>query len=122
MSDYRPDKWVIIEILNGGDDPLYKVFGSWLGGYLGSDSWRSSSGITKIDTPDEDGWMQIHNLSGSIYWCYKDSYGTSFYAQGVLDNMIANKPEYVRIRIIDKDEVFTLDGVNYGTKNTTGNG
>jgi hypothetical protein len=121
MSDYRPDKWVIIEILNGDEAPLYKVFGSWFGGYLGSDSWRASSGVTKIDKPDE-GWRQIHNFSGSIYHCHENTYGMSGYASSVLSGMIDEAPEHVKIRIVDESELMKLKGIDYGTKDTTSNG
>ncbi len=122
MSEYRPDKWVIIEILNGGDEPLYKVWGSWYGGYVGSDSWRASSGVTKFDAPDEEGWRQIHNFSGSIYHCHVEGYGISSYAHSVLSGMIAKSPEHIRIRIIEESELMNLKGVNYGTENTISNG
>ena len=39
-----PDKWLVLKI---GD--LYKVYGTWYGGYLGSDSWKINSGIVKVE-------------------------------------------------------------------------
>jgi hypothetical protein len=39
-----PENWVILKITNNGEI-VYKVFGSWVGGYLGSDNWRINSGI-----------------------------------------------------------------------------
>jgi hypothetical protein len=39
-----PENWVILKITNNGEI-VYKVFGSWAGGYLGSDNWRINSGI-----------------------------------------------------------------------------
>ena len=50
MSDYHPDKWVVVKISGYKDHPkpLYKVFACWYGGWAGSDSWKLNSGITKV--------------------------------------------------------------------------
>ncbi len=86
MSEYIPDKWVIVEI-SGSDIPItYKVFSCWYGGWAGSDSWKLNSGITKVtfggDVYSFDGY------SGSVYECHKNCYGTNMYGHGVLSNMI----------------------------------
>ena len=40
MTDYTPDKWIVVKI-EGGEFPLtYKVFACWYGGYLNGDSWK----------------------------------------------------------------------------------
>jgi len=67
----NPDVWVIVE-LSGTKvkDRYYRVLAGWYGGYTGGDSWKMSSGITKII--DKDKFWEIHNESGSIYNCYKD--------------------------------------------------
>ena len=46
MSDYSPDRWVVVKIVTA-KERLYKVFASWSGGYGGSDSWKMNSGITR---------------------------------------------------------------------------
>ena len=66
MNEYTPDAWVLIEV----KDPhtgllLRKVLAGWVGGYLNDDSWRLSSGVTKI--VHSDNGYTIHNESGSIY-------------------------------------------------------
>ena len=63
---------------------MYKVFGNWYGGYLGSDEWRISSGVTKV--VEHDKHYEVHNHSGSVYTCYKNSKGMSAYGAGVLQN------------------------------------
>jgi hypothetical protein len=72
--NYTPDLWVIIEV-----DSKYgkhrKVLGSWYGGYLGSDHYRVSSGITKVI--DRKKHYEIENESGSVYICYKGAEGMS---------------------------------------------
>ena len=52
MSDYTPDRWVIVKIVTP-KERLYKVFASWSGGYNGSDSWKMNSGITQASLVDE---------------------------------------------------------------------
>ena len=66
MSEYTPDAWVLIELKDPDTGvPYRKVLAGWHGGYLGDDSWRLSSGVTKIERLD---WgYAIHNESGSIY-------------------------------------------------------
>ena len=86
MSDYIPDKWVVVKIDGEGFDTLYKVFACWYGGYAGSDSWKLNSGITKAML---DGHTYVfEGSSGSMYYCHEDSYGTNFYGGGVLEGFI----------------------------------
>jgi hypothetical protein len=83
MSDYTPDRWVVIKI---GDENLYKVFASWYGGYGGSDSWKLNSGITSVAF--ENDVYYFNGSSGSVYECHKSCYGTNMYGMSVLSNMI----------------------------------
>ncbi len=78
-SYYNPDKWMLIKIT--GKDPHYRVFGSWYGGYGGSDSWRMNSGITEL--VEEDDHYLFIGSSGSTYACHKDMYGANSYGMGV---------------------------------------
>jgi hypothetical protein len=88
MSDYTPDKWVVVKITSDKYPPIHKVFACWYGGWAGSDSWKLNSGITKATL---EGFMySFEGSSGSVYECHKDLYGTNFYGQGVLDGMISN--------------------------------
>jgi hypothetical protein len=84
MNNYTPNLWVIAE-MNSEHGPIRKVLGSWYGGYGGSDSWRFSSGITKII--EHDTHYEIHNHSGSVYTCYKGSEGMSGYTTGVYEDL-----------------------------------
>ena len=86
MSDYRPDKWVVVKITGADTPPIHKVFACWYGGWAGSDSWKLNSGITKATL--EGNVYSFEGSSGSVYECHKDSYGTNFYGSGVLNNMI----------------------------------
>ena len=60
MNVYQPDLWVVLKI---GD--MYKVFGSWYGGYLHGDSWRLNSGIREVKIIDNK--IEFHGYSGSVY-------------------------------------------------------
>jgi len=86
MSEYRPDKWLVVKITGPDDPPIHKVFGSWYGGYLGTDSWKLNSGITKVTL--EKSWYLFEGSSGSVYSCNRDSYGASGYGYTVLNDMI----------------------------------
>lgn len=90
MSDYTPDRWVIIRITTD-TERLYKVFASWSGGYAGSDSWKINSGITHA-TLINDRW-EFAGYSGSVYLCYLNAYGTNFYGNSVLQRMISQAQE-----------------------------
>jgi hypothetical protein len=92
MSEYTPDKWVVIEIDYEGVKTL-KILASWYGGWGGdvgtrpgswgnSSGWRLSSGITEVEEL-EDSYI-FKNESGSVYTCFKNRYGMSSYTGSVL--------------------------------------
>ncbi len=95
---YTPDKWLLIKI--NGKDPHYRVFASWYGGYMGSDSWRMNSGITSVT--EDDNFYYFHGSSGSTYNCHKKSQGISGYGSSVLNNIIEKQPE-LDIQILSED-------------------
>ena len=90
MSDYQPDRWVIVKIVTA-TECLYKVFASWSGGYGGSDSWKMNLGITHARLVD-DRW-EFAGYSGSVYSCHKDAYGTNGYGGSVLQGFIDQIPD-----------------------------
>jgi hypothetical protein len=76
MSSFQPDRWIVIDV-----DGMQKVLAAWSGGYLGSDDWRLSSGITKIE---EDGdFFMIRNHSGSLYKCHKNQEGMTYLSSSI---------------------------------------
>jgi hypothetical protein len=81
MSEYKPDRWVVLK-LKSKNEHIYKVMGGWYGGYLGSDSWRINSGITKVELDGDD--YVFYGYSGSTYVCNKNSYGATFIMLSVL--------------------------------------
>lgn len=88
MSQYFPDKWVVVKITRPDTEPLYKVFACWYGGWAGSDSWKLNSGITRAML--DGNVYSFDGSSGSIYYCNRNDYGTNMYGHGVLENMINN--------------------------------
>ena len=96
MTEYFPDKWVIIEIATP-EHTTQKVLASWYGGFDGSDSWKLSSGIT--EAIENEGHYLFHNESGSIYKCFKESQGMSAYMAGMLEDWTKDLPEGTTITI-----------------------
>ena len=78
-----PERWVILKIPGNN----YKVFGTWAGGYLGSDRWKLNSGIEKVEQDDD--YYYFVGFSGSCYKCHKKGYGiATSYGLSVLNEMI----------------------------------
>ena len=81
-----PDRWVVLELKNK-DTTIYKVFGSWAGGYIDGDRWKANSGIVSVE--EDDDYYYFIGYSGSCYKCHKKGYGVmTSYSQSVLDNLI----------------------------------
>ena len=85
MSLYTPNQWVIVEF-DYKEEKLRKVLASWYGGYLGSDSWKLSSGIT--ETIEYEDRYDFVNYSGSVYVCYKGSHGMSGYTASIYEGWV----------------------------------
>jgi hypothetical protein len=89
--DNSPDQWVVVKITDRGgpgmNDPEYKVYATWAGGYTDGDRWRLNSGITKVE--EDDNYFYFYGYSGSCYKCHKKGYGfMTSYGSNTLDNMI----------------------------------
>lgn len=106
MSEYNPDKWVIVE-LKTPKETLYKVLASWYGGYTGSDSWKLSSGIQSV-SEIKNGYA-FHNYSGSVYNCHKEAYGMSMYTTGIYSKFEKQNDDEIQIRLVDEDDVQKLN-------------
>jgi hypothetical protein len=105
LSEYIPDKWVVVKITSDNFAPVYKVFACWYGGWAGSDSWKLNSGITKVTL--EGYAYSFEGASGSVYQCHKNTYGTNMYGGGVLDSMISNASRNgIAIEILPEDTNF----------------
>jgi hypothetical protein len=106
MSDYTPDRWVVVKITGPDTSPVHKVFACWFGGYAGSDSWKLNSGITKV-TYEKRVYL-FEGSSGSVYECHADCYGTNMYGMSVLSNMIDKAAKNgITIDILPEETIFT---------------
>jgi hypothetical protein len=83
MSTYIPDRWVMLKLKNDKEE-VYKVFAGWAGSYLGGQSWKLNSGVTKVE--EEGEYYLFHGYSGSVYKCHKNGYGMTSYMGAVFDN------------------------------------
>ena len=101
MSDYTPDRWMVLRI-HTPREVLYKVFASWSGGYAGGDSWKLNSGITRATFADP--YWEFDGSSGSVYRCHQDSYGTNGYGQAVLGNLLSQaQAQDIEIDVLDRE-------------------
>jgi len=110
MSEYTPDKWLIVKITDTNkSESHYRIFACWYGGYLGSDSWKMNSGITKVTETGD--YYFFEGSSGSVYNCRKSCYGANGYGSGVLSGLIEKGAEQgILIAVLDEDvNVMELD-------------
>lgn len=103
MREYKPDKWAVIK-LTKNDKNIYRILGSWSGGYLDGDSWRLSSGVNMI-TENDDCFI-FNNQSGSRYICNKKSYGMNIVTSNIFEQLkdSASKLNYT-VYVMDGEDV-----------------
>lgn len=99
MSDNNPDRWVVLELSNESST-IRKVFAGWYGGYLGSDSWKISSGI--VEEKDCGNYYEFINHSGSVYRCHKNSYGMSGLMASIHNEMVTKYSENYSVKVLDE--------------------
>jgi|GEM_PF-3568517 len=81
MTIVNPDKWVVLDLKADSLESSRKVFAGWYGGFTGADRWKLSSGI--IGENEFDQYIEFENVNGSIYRCYKESYGMSVFMNDI---------------------------------------
>ena len=82
MSEYTPDRWVVLK-MPYPSETIHKVFSGWYGGYLDGDSWRLNSGIKNV-TNDKNGTLHFYGYSGNVVIVHPSTYGLSGYMAQVL--------------------------------------
>ena len=98
-----PDKWVMIKIEHESlQEPLYKIFATWAGGYLDGDGWKLNSGVSKVE--EDEKYFYFIGYSGSAYKCHKKSYGvaTSFGESMLFDKILGRDG----IELLEEDTDF----------------
>ena len=106
MSNYYPDKWVLVELNSSEYGTITKVLASWSGSYTNGDSWKLSSGVVKIIKTDSG--YEFVNDSGSIYFCSAGMYGVTMYTSSIYQNFvdqITKMNDGTTIKILDEDKV-----------------
>ena len=101
MSQYRPDRWVVLEFTYG-ETVIRKVFAGWYGGFADGDSWKLNSGITKIRLDDD--LYEFDGYSGSTYSCHVNCHGMSGYMAQVISGWRTARPE-LQIKEIDLEDI-----------------
>jgi sulfatase maturation enzyme AslB (radical SAM superfamily) len=109
MSNYTPDRWVVIE-LSDKDTTIKKVLAGWYGGYLGSDSWRISSGIA--EEADCGEYYEFTNHSGSVYQCRKGSYGMSGLMGSIHNEMVTKYADNYKVKVLEEYDTIKPDVSN----------
>ena len=105
MSQYNPDVWVIVELSGSKVESRYhRILAGWYGGFAGSNSWKMSSGITRI--VDKDTHWEIHNTSGSIYNCNKEVERFSGYTQNVYQSYYGENTEEVSVNHVTVESIL----------------
>lgn len=80
MTEYTPDRWVILKIYHN-EDTFYKVLASWSGSYTYGSSWRMNSGITHVSF--DDPFYYIEGVTGSVYKVHKNMESFSNLTAGI---------------------------------------
>ena len=108
MSDYTPDKWVMLKFTHKGQD-VYKILASFYGGYLDGDSWKLNSGVTKVE--EDDNYYYFHGYSGSVYACHKEAYGMSMYAMSIYNKFLkqVGESEDTKMELLYEDDTNFME-------------
>lgn len=92
----KPDGFVVLKY-----EGMYKLFSVWRGGYLGNDSWRLNSGITRITF--ENDIYTVYGNSSTVYQVHKHMFGRlGVYCEGVLKQIIGDND----VEVIDIDQCY----------------
>lgn len=103
---YTPDRWVVFDVEIPNKEKIKKVMGGWYGGFAGSDSWRINSGVANVTEYND--YYEFEGYSGSVYRCYKNSYGFTGLSRAVFDSLKEQaKDQNATITI---DETYTQVG------------
>jgi len=113
MSEYIPDSWVVLKIVNE-DETLYKVLAGWSGGYLDGDSWRMNSGITKATIGGNHAVFE--GASGSRYRCHRDGYRLTMATSGVYNQLKEKFGDAVEL-MPEATDWMDVEGLNNDTTN-----
>lgn len=99
MSEYTPDRWVILEV-DTGAEKFKRALSGWYGGYLDGNSWRFSSVIKEI-VETKDGYT-FTTESGSHYTLRNSCYGLSGLTASILNRIMKDaEGTQTKVRILE---------------------
>lgn len=90
MSEYTPDRWVMLKIVHSGHT-TYKILAGWGGSFTYGASWKLNSGCTKVEEVED--YYAFSGYSGSVYFCRKTAYGLTGYTAQVLEGFLKDAEE-----------------------------
>lgn len=111
MTVYRPDNWVVLEIIND-DTKIHKVLAGWRGSYASADHWKINSGIKSAKVDGDN--LNFTGYSGSTYCCLLEDFAYSLtpLTHDVYEGWLKQLNEEGSIgamRILTLDEVRTFN-------------
>lgn len=109
MSEYFPDRWVILKITDAENNVHYRFFAGWYGGYANGDSWRINSGIVKCEL-SENNFLKFFSESGSSYFGHENNYGMSGYMIYVFESIDNKLGGSVEVLNFDFESFLNLNG------------
>jgi len=109
MTEYFPDRWVIVKITHRGQT-IYKVFGTWFGDFDEPENWRLNSGIARVEY--KKGKYLFYGNSGSVYHCHEGSYGTTLYSSSALKSWFDKAEVVIEILPDDVDPLTIITKVD----------
>lgn len=103
MTEYFPDRWLLLEVIDKNNIKFLKVLSSTNGGYLGSDTWRLNSGIVKAIYFKEKDVYRIYSESGSCYNCCL--YGATNLGYSIFEQLKEKFPNRIKAAMSEKEAV-----------------
>lgn len=107
MNTYTPDSWAPVLIESKEHGSVYKILAGWYGGYLGSDSWKLSSGVEKIIVSEDGTALTMPQSSGSTYIVGMHTHVTMLMGSALADfEKKAEESGLFTIKIITVEELL----------------
>ena len=113
MSQYYPDAWVLVCFDTPTYGKIYKILAAWYGGYLGSDSWKLSSGVVSIS--ETESTYEVHNDSGSVYVCPKSVERFTGITASVYSNwqeQISSENSSIKLTVVSMEDYLKGTGTS----------
>jgi|APFre7841882654_1041346.scaffolds.fasta_scaffold08237_4 hypothetical protein len=84
MSEYDPDRWVVLEITQN-QKSIRRVLAGWRDKFLGASNYRLSSPVVKV--LDMDKYYRVVTKTGNVYCCHKECEGMNVITARVVSSL-----------------------------------